>query len=310
MLSRNRSDVSNVMQLPRPRNASIRKFALYGEEPRKVEDRLIHFEDISERSNPNWVVRPHVHDNLCHVLVIQSGAGVVATDLETANFDGFCLILIPPRVAHSFRFDPACKGVMLTLATALIRDLSQSEQLFEQLFVAPSCISIPTESRFAKLVNATLKNMAKELTWSKTGYRAVVESCLLSLLVVALRASDSQLPSAPVTHGRDSELICAFRTLIEENFKRGMQLHEYAAALRISPTRLRKACAKVTHQPPLQLVQERTLLECKRLLLYSSMTVAEIGYAVGFSDPAYFSRFFAKREGESPTAFRERRAPV
>lgn len=310
MISRNHNDMSNVMHLPRTTGASIKKFALYGEEPRKVEDRLIHFEDISERSNPNWVVRAHVHDNLCHVLVIQSGVGVLTTDLETTSFNGYCLILIPPRVAHSFRFDPACKGVMLTLATALIRDLSQSEQLFEQLFVTASCISIPAESKFAKLVNATLKNMARELTWSKKGYKAVVESCLLSLLVVALRASDSDLRTAPVTHGRDSELICAFRTLIEENFRNGMQLEGYAAGLRISPTRLRKACAKVTHQPPLQLVQERILLECKRLLLYSSMTVAEIGYAVGFSDPAYFSRFFAKREGESPTAFRERRAPV
>jgi AraC family transcriptional activator of pobA len=46
------------------------------------------------------------------------------------------------------------------------------------------------------------------------------------------------------------------------------------------------------------------LLEAKRALTYSDATVAEIGYSLGFSDPAYFSRFFTKRAGSSPSRFR------
>jgi AraC family transcriptional activator of pobA len=54
------------------------------------------------------------------------------------------------------------------------------------------------------------------------------------------------------------------------------------------------------------LVQDRAILEAKRALLYSNMTVAEVGYYLGFDDPAYFSRFFAKAEGLSPRGFRDR----
>jgi AraC family transcriptional activator of pobA len=46
------------------------------------------------------------------------------------------------------------------------------------------------------------------------------------------------------------------------------------------------------------------MVEAKRLLLYTGMTVAEVGYDLGFEDPAYFTRFFAEREGRAPSAFR------
>jgi AraC family transcriptional activator of pobA len=48
----------------------------------------------------------------------------------------------------------------------------------------------------------------------------------------------------------------------------------------------------------------RLMLEAKRSLVYTSMTVAEVGYSLGFADPAYFSRVFARRAGVAPAAFR------
>ncbi len=49
----------------------------------------------------------------------------------------------------------------------------------------------------------------------------------------------------------------------------------------------------------------RTALEAKRRLAWTAMGVAEIGWSLGFSDPAYFSRFFARETGLSPSAFRD-----
>ena len=54
------------------------------------------------------------------------------------------------------------------------------------------------------------------------------------------------------------------------------------------------------------MIQRRVVLEAKRALLYSNMTVTEAAYYLGFSDPAYFSRFFAKATGKSPRAFRRK----
>jgi AraC family transcriptional regulator, transcriptional activator of pobA len=72
----------------------------------------------------------------------------------------------------------------------------------------------------------------------------------------------------------------------------------------VSLPRLRTACAKVAGRAPLGLIQDRLLVEAKRLLLYSNMTVAEVAFRLGFDDPAYFSRFFTSHAGVSPRGFR------
>jgi AraC family transcriptional activator of pobA len=75
--------------------------------------------------------------------------------------------------------------------------------------------------------------------------------------------------------------------------------------LKVSSKRLRAACAKATGAPPISIIQARLLLEAKRLLRYSEATVAEIAYYLGFEDPAYFSRFFARGCEMSPRQFRQ-----
>jgi AraC family transcriptional activator of pobA len=78
--------------------------------------------------------------------------------------------------------------------------------------------------------------------------------------------------------------------------------------LGVTQPRLRVACLKVAGLPPTQMIQRRVLLEAKRALLYSNMTVSEAAYYLGFNDPAYFSRFFARATGQSPRSFRNQAA--
>jgi AraC family transcriptional activator of pobA len=108
--------------------------------------------------------------------------------------------------------------------------------------------------------------------------------------------------------GVQATLVARFRELVEVHYRAGLSLEDYADRLGVTVARLRNACLKVAAAPPLRLVHERMLLEAKRALIYSSMTVAEVAYHLGFEDPAYFSRFFAKAEGQSPRAFRASRA--
>jgi AraC family transcriptional activator of pobA len=102
--------------------------------------------------------------------------------------------------------------------------------------------------------------------------------------------------------------VTRFRALIETAFREGWCLADYAAALNVSQSRLRNACLSVTDQSPIQIVHARVVLEAKRQLRYTSQSVCEIAYALGFEDPAYFTRFFSQRTGLSPRAFRSRLA--
>ena len=73
---------------------------------------------------------------------------------------------------------------------------------------------------------------------------------------------------------------------------------------RTSEAALRKACVRVAGQSPTQLIHSRMLIEAERQLRYTGMSITQIAYYLGFEDPAYFSRFFAKGMGASPRSFR------
>ena len=99
-----------------------------------------------------------------------------------------------------------------------------------------------------------------------------------------------------------------FQALIHEHAARGWSVADYARALTVTPGRLTATCRRVMNRSPMQVVHDHLLIEAKRNLLYTSMTVQQVGYALGCADPAYFSRFFTQRTGVSPQRFRQEQA--
>ncbi len=101
------------------------------------------------------------------------------------------------------------------------------------------------------------------------------------------------------------DLLREFNFQVEMHFREKHTVAEYAALLNRSPKTIANLFRKSSHTTPLQLIQERLMLEARRLLKYTGKTVSEIGYELGFSDVQAFSRFFRKKEGISPLAFRK-----
>jgi len=102
------------------------------------------------------------------------------------------------------------------------------------------------------------------------------------------------------------ELLARFETLIEARFATHQPVADYAAALGVGPTHLSRVCRAATGRPASALIQDRLIREARRNLVYTNLSVSAIAYALGFSDPAYFSRVFTRATGLSPRAFRGR----
>jgi AraC family transcriptional regulator, transcriptional activator of pobA len=128
----------------------------------------------------------------------------------------------------------------------------------------------------------------------------------MTVLVSAVRAlhEPAELNSAALN--ARATLVARFREKIETHLRMGLSIAQYAKALSVTPARLRAACMEVAGKPPVRVLEDRLLLEAKRNLTYTNMTVAETAYYLGFTDPAYFSRFFSKHAGVSPASFRKR----
>ncbi len=102
------------------------------------------------------------------------------------------------------------------------------------------------------------------------------------------------------------DIIREYNYLVEQHFRTKHSVSEYADMLHKSPKTLSNLFKKNGTITPLQFIQNRILLEARRLLSYADKSVSDIGYELGFSDVQVFSRFFKTKEGCSPQNFRER----
>ena len=168
-------------------------------------------------------------------------------------------------------------------------------------------------------VNATDLEMLGDMLLREFGRSAPGRHVALRGLVAAMlanvmrltRLSDTAAPGEPGLAAPECELVARFRRLVELRYREHLGLGTYAAELGVSQARLRRACVSVAGQSPAELVHLRLLVEAERQLrLYPSLSIAQIGYHLGFQDPAYFSRFFTTRMRQSPREFRGGHAPA
>lgn len=104
---------------------------------------------------------------------------------------------------------------------------------------------------------------------------------------------------------KHADLVREFNFLVEQHFKTKHSVKEYAELMFKSPKTLSNVFSKLGFKSPLQYIQNRLLLESKRLLHYSNLSIKEIAFEIGFEDIQTFSRFFKKKHGISPSEFKE-----
>jgi len=285
--------------------ASVPAFHLYGESLQPPDERLIHVETIAARSRlHDWIIRPHRHRDLHQLLLIEHGRVEARLDTQTALVRAPAVILVPPGAVHSFRFQPETVGVVVTFASALADELrATSPSLSAHL---ERCLALMLNR--AALRQTDLRGLVgmllREFGRSAPGRRLALRGTLAALLANLQRLLPDISDAVGAVSSRDRELVARFRQQVEQRFRQHPALTEYAALLQTSESRLRRACLAVTGQSPVDLVHLRLLLEAERQLRYTSMSVTQIAYHLGFEDPAYFSRFFTRRMGISPRAFR------
>ena len=289
----------------------VQTYFLYGEPQRDVAADFLHLEDLDERSRPSgWNIRPHAHEALAHVFFIASGGGCMSADAADTHFSSPALLLVPPRVVHAFRWQPDTAGHVLTLSAAFLSRLLASTPELAGLFDVPGHIAVPPGGADAEAIGHMLGRIGRELSWLAPARDRALEACLTTLLLDAWRLHVSAHAAAQQKPHAGARLASRFAVTVEAGFRRRRRMSAYADALGAEPATLRAAARALTGRSPSGLLRDRQMLEAKRLLLYSNISVAEAAYALGFEDPAYFSRVFRKATGQSPRAYRQGKAAV
>lgn len=281
-------------------------FKLYGETRHWPTPDLLHCESIPERSRlHDWRIQPHRHNDLVHLLHLS--AGEVGLELEGSHHRGRAplLIVVPALSIHGFRFSPDTQGHIITLARplseALTTRLGEAAAILSR--AAPYPLREPQARRIARLV----EQVDDEYRHPAPGREALLGALCDALVVEASRLSaPAGRHASPRREDRSLRHLKNYQALIEQQFRQQPSVERFAEQLGMTSAHLNLLCRRLAGRSALQLLHERLLLEAKRQLTYTNMTVGQVADSLGFSEPAYFTRFFKRLTGFSPRDFRRR----
>lgn len=286
-----------------PATPSVPRFLLYGEADKDVEARFIHVETIAARSRlHDWAIRPHRHSHLFQFLLMTGGSATLRLDAALHMLKAPMAVAIPRGCVHGFEFSTDPDGWVISIADEYAAEVATTHATPAAELLEPSILRLSRATLAAHGLDDRCSEIEREFRWSAMGRVAAI-TANLQLLFLALARLRHEHERDAVTVGDDAALFVRFRSLVENRYREHQSLANYARALGVSEKRLAAACRAAADRTPLELIHDRLVIEAKRSLLYTSMNIAEVAYSLGFEDPAYFSRFFARQTGVAPRTF-------
>ncbi|MES2715713.1 MAG: helix-turn-helix domain-containing protein [Pseudomonadota bacterium] len=281
-------------------------YALYGEPGRTQATDWLHCERIAERSQRHdWEIRPHRHASLLQILHIAQGRAEAWLDGQAQTLAGPCVLLLPALVPHGFVFAPDIDGTVVTvLDQHLARLLAGTPALAAQLGQRQLLQAGPDE---AVALDEAVARLRGEFGTTGAWRELALDAALLQLVVLLGRLLPAPVAAdaAPAATGARALVhVRRLRALVEAQYRQQPGLAALAAALGITPTQLNRVCHQVLGHSALGVLHGRLVLEAQRDLAYTTLSVKQIALGLGFADAGYFSRFFLRQTGHTPSAWR------
>ncbi|WOX06999.1 helix-turn-helix domain-containing protein [Microbulbifer pacificus] len=289
----------------RTQKTPIPLFKLYGETDASwPTPDLIHCETIAERSRLyDWTIKPHRHSDLVHLLYCQSGDGQVSLDGVTQPLRTPCVVLTAPMSVHGFEFSHDVEGYVVTLAPPLLKQLRSTLGNQQSLLQNSYYLDAQAERSVFDNLFATLNH--EYANWAQ-GREVLIEATVNALMILLGRHVSARAEKTSLTPDRGSQHYAGFMRKVEQCYRRHDSIEVYAEELGITAAHLNTLCRRFAERSAQQLIHERLLLEAKRNLIYTALTISQISDSLGFNEPAYFTRFFKRLAGTSPREFRRR----
>jgi AraC-like DNA-binding protein/mannose-6-phosphate isomerase-like protein (cupin superfamily) len=247
---------------------------------------------------------PHRHDHFA-IFMITSGTGTHLIDFRAFEIKPGRIFLLAPGQVHAWQQVSGVKGFVLLFTAEFFTLTLQYRELRAYLFnnfIYQHAFLDPGKQTAAHIQHI-FKNIERELAPVKKHTRNIIRSYINIILFELTRVYEQSIPIAnekDVVHLK----VLEFEMLVGKNFKSMHAVTDYALQLNITANYLNAICIKRRDVPAGQVIRDRIMLEARRLLAHSDLSIAQIAYELGFEDNSYFGRFFKKYSNQTPAAFR------
>jgi len=245
----------------------------------------------------------HRH-NYFELLFFVKGSGSHMIDFETHDISSKSVHFVSAGQVHALNRSKDTKGYVIAFSKEFVF-LNLSDKAILTDFPAFNKTAAPVlklDAAALAEIEALAKTMERE--YENAGpLKEKILGAYLSILLLKCRSLFE--PVSKTTDFNAGQLLLRFNELLEDRFIKLHKVNEYADLLHVSPNHLSETIKKTTGKTAGELIQDRLILEAKRLLLHSGVTAKEIAYHLNYNDPSYFSRFFKTNTGLSPEEFRK-----
>jgi AraC family transcriptional regulator, transcriptional activator of pobA len=272
-----------------------------------------HIEEVTDEKDIPFsmgLLGTHCMDNAPHrhtfyeILYLTAGSGYHIVDFEPHKVEPPIFYFISPGQVHFWELNQVFEGNFVMFNEDFLvfpsSGLSTIEEVsfFHTIGEAPELYLNEAQSM---KTTGLLRLMDNEYKVKETNRTSVLRA-YLHILIAQL-----QRLTAGNTKGRRSapqpSIVRKFKHLVTENFLRNLSVQDYADMMGVSSSHLGNTLKSMTGFTPAQLIHNEMILEAKRMLIHTELTVSEVGYRLNFEDPSYFSRFFKREVGVNPSQF-------
>lgn len=243
---------------------------------------------------------PHRHDHFT-IILVENAQGSHQIDFQHYALVPNQVFFISPEQIHHLNITegiPAGQVLMFTpdflLQYSILPErLSELDLFFNCDEAKPLVLS----SAQMQEIQGYLSKIASESA-SENAYRWEAVGAWLKLLLLELRRIKSNLQQENIRWDkRKAEIVRQFKQDVEAHFRQWHQVQQFAEAQTLSSNYLNEVIKSETGISTKDFIQNRLLLEAKRLAQYSDLTMKQIAFTLGYEDAAQFSKFFKKCAG-------------
>ncbi len=278
-------------------NASILNFNLFGEVGDLPD--VVHCETVEARSRlHDWEFAPHRHARLHQILLFEGGGGKAHLDGASHRLQPMDAVNVPMGCVHGFSFTPGTQGWVVTFAAEMVEQALEPSEGLRHVLARPSV------GHAGPGLQEVMIQLFNE--YAGRGFARAQILRAFSGVILGLVARDMSQREGVVTNIAEAGLFEQFEKLVDTHFVEHWSVADYARTLGVTPTHLSRVTRAAVGQGASRVIADRLIREARRNLVYTNLPVSTIAYALGFGDPAYFSRVFARSTGLSPREFRDR----
>ena len=252
------------------------------------------------------MVTPH-RAQFYHIIIIEKGRGTHFVDFKPIEIEDHMVLFMPANCVNAFDSEGDYHGTAIIFTDSFFCKNEQdskflnSSMLFSDLYDRATLKLSQDSSDFFNVLNAMKAEFEKETD-------AAQYHILHHMLHVLLLQSEREMRKQGFEELKPSQnldYLLEFKAKLEEHFKNEKSVNWYASELHLSEKQLYKITTSLLEKTPKQIIDERVLLETKRLLVHTTLSVKEIAYELGYEEPTNFIKYFKKHTQTTPAEFRE-----